>query len=77
MGFISSAMLDSEAVIDGRHQNLAKHRRITMGYMHHGRDVCRKTFLFLHGIGKDRLQNVKDHYKEEGLQTRIHKNTKR
>ena len=36
-----------------------------------------KTFLFLHGIGKDCLQNVKDHYKEEGLQARIHKNTKR
>ena len=77
MGFISSAILDSEAVIDGRHQNPAKRRRITMGYKHHGKDVCRKTFLFLHGIGKDRLQNVKDHYKEEGLQTRIHKNTKR
>ena len=48
-----------------------------MGYKHHGLDVCRKTFLLLHGIGKDRLQNIRDHYKEEGLQARIYKNTKR
>lgn len=77
MGFVSSAMLDSEVVKNGRHQNPAKRRRLTMGYKHHGLDVCRKTFLFLHGIGKDRLQNIRDHYKEEGLQARIHKNTKR
>lgn len=61
MGFVSSAMLDSEVVKNGRHQNPAKRRRLTMGYKHHGLDVCRKTFLFLHGIGKDRLQNIRDH----------------
>ena len=77
MGFVSSAMLDSEVVKNGRHQNPAKRRRLMMGYKHHGLDVCRKTFLFLHGIGKDRLQNIRDHYKEEGLQARIYKNTKR
>ena len=43
-----------------------------MGYKHHGVDVCRKT-LYLHGIGKDRLQSIKDHYKEEGLQAYITK----
>ena len=77
MGFISSAILDSETVKDGRHQHPAKRKRLTMTYKHHGMEVCRKTFLFLHGIGKDRLQNVKDHYKVEGLQVRINKNTKR
>ena len=41
MGFVSSAMLDSEVVKDGRHQNSAKRRRVTMGYKHHGLDVCR------------------------------------
>ena len=77
MGFISSSMLDSDAVKDGRHQHPAKRRHITMAYKHHGVEVCKKTFLFLHGIGKDRLQNVKDHYKVEGMQVRINKNTKR
>jgi len=76
MGFISSAMFNSD-VKDGRHQNPAKRKHLTMAYKHYGVEVCRKTFLFLHGIGKDCLQNVKDHYKEEGLQVRINKNTKR
>ena len=76
MGFISSASLDSEAVKDGRHHNTAKRKRLTMTYKHHGMEICKKTFLFLHGIGKDRLQNVKDHYKVEGIQVRINKNTK-
>jgi len=47
-----------------------------MTYKHHGVQVCRKTFLLLCGIGKDHLQNVKDHYKEEGLQVQINRNTK-
>ena len=68
MGFIFSAILDSEAVIDGRHQNPAKCRCITIGYKYHGKDVCRKTFFC---IALGRIA-----YKEEGLQTRIHKNTK-
>ena len=76
MGFVSFAMLGSEVVKNGRHQNPAKCRHVTKEYKHRGLDVCRKTFLFLHGIGKDRLQNIRDHYKEEALQAGIHKNTK-
>ena len=68
MGFISSSMLDSDAVKDGCHQHSAKRRRITMAYKHHGIEVCKKTFLFPHGIGKDHLWNIKDLYKVEGLQ---------
>ena len=70
-------MMDNEVVKDSHHHNTAKRRHVTMGYKHHGVDVCRNTFLFLHGIGKDCLQNIKDHYNEEGLQARVHKNTKR
>ena len=77
MGFTSSAMVDSNDIRDGRHQNPPKRKRLTMLYKHHGIDVCRKTFLFLYGIGKDRLQAVKDSYKKEGLQVRRHKNTQR
>ena len=59
MGFISSAMLDSDDIRDGRHQNSAKRRRITMSFKHHGHNVCKKTFLFLHGIGRERLKAVR------------------
>ena len=77
MGFISSTMLDSDGIRDGRHQNSAKRRRVTMSFKHHGHNVCKKTFLFLHGIGNDRLKAVKKHYKEQGLQVRQHGNSKR
>ena len=77
MGFTSSAMLGTDTIKDGRHQHPSKRGQVTMSFKHHGLEVCRKTFLFLHGIGKDRLQNVKDHYKAEGMQVRINKNTKR
>ena len=50
-------MLDNEVVKDGHHHNPAKHRRVTMGEAPWCR--CVQKTLFLHGIGKDRLQNVK------------------
>ena len=69
MGFLSSTMLDSDNVKDGRHQKPAKRRRLTISYMHHGVDD-------LPFPGKDHLQAVKDHYKVEGLQARQHKNSR-
>ena len=36
MGFIASAMLDSDGIRDGRHQNTAKRRCVTMSFKHHG-----------------------------------------
>ena len=77
MGFISSAMLDSDDISDGRHQKSAKRRRITISFKHHGHNVCKKTFLFLHGIGREQLKAVRKHYKEEGLQVWQHGNSKR
>ena len=39
--------------------------------------VCMTTFLFLHGIGKGRLDNVKQSYQCFGIEERIHGNAKR
>ena len=36
-----------------------------------------KTITFLYGIGKDWLRNVRDSYLTNGLETRLHGNTKR
>ena len=78
MGFIESSALIQDSIIDGRHSNPTKKRkRITMKYKHHGIDVCQKTFLFLHSVGKDKLHRVKKHYINNGLEPRVHKNTKR
>ena len=32
--------------------------------------------MFLYGVGKKRLQNVKDAYNQNGLEVRVHKNSR-
>ena len=46
-------------------------------YMYRGERVCRKTFCYLNGIGDKRLKNLKAHFKENNVSTRMHGNTKK
>ena len=77
IGSIMSTMIKDDYVRDGRHKNPKKRKQITTSYMHHGHEIYKKTFTFLHGIGKDRLRNIRDSYLSNGLETRVHGNTKR
>lgn len=52
-------------------------REYTSTYLHQGRHVCRKTFLFLHKVGKCAFSNIKKSCKEDGLVPRVHGNTKK
>ena len=46
--------------------------------MHNGYHVCINTFAFLFGIGANhRIKAIKKHYLENGMEARVHKNTKR
>ena len=57
------------------HSYLAKEReQATIAHHHHGRRVCRNTFL-LHGVGSCRLKAIKSHYLANGLVLRRHGNT--
>ena len=76
MGSIMCTVVRDEWVRDGRHKPVKRRRLTTMMYMHEGHEVCKKTFCFLYGIGKDRLRSVKEHYLANGLETRVHGNTK-
>ena len=44
---------------------------------HQGKPVCQKMFLFLHGIGKKRMRNIKHTLLSDGVSFRVHGNTKR
>ncbi|KAJ8316733.1 hypothetical protein KUTeg_005679 [Tegillarca granosa] len=48
--------------------------RIHQEYYFNGHQVCRATFLFVHGIGKKRLEAVTKSLDTVGLQPRIHRN---
>jgi len=77
MGSIMCTVIRDDWVRDGRHKPVKKRKLTTMIYMHEAHEVCKKTFIFLYGIGKDRLRLVKEHYIANGLETRVHGNRKR
>ena len=52
-------------------------KRQRMSYFFRGVQVCKKTFLFVYGIGKFRLDNLKTHLKKHGVMPRTHANTAR
>lgn len=77
MGSIMCTVVKDDWVRDGRHKPTKRRKLTTMIYMHETHEVCKKTFTFLYGIGKDRLRLVKGHYIANGLETRVHGNRKR
>lgn len=77
MGSIMCTVFKDEWVRDGRHKPTKRRKITTMMYMHEAQEICKKTFCFLYGIGKDRLRLVKEHYLSNGLETRVHGNRKR
>ena len=77
MGSIMCTVLRDDCVRDGRHKPAKRRKLTTMMHMHEGHEVCKKTFCFLYGIGKDRLRAVKENYLGNGLVTRTHGNKKR
>jgi len=45
-----------------------------MDYFFEGDKICRDTFLFMHGIFKDRLMALMNHYQSNGVTPRVHGN---
>ena len=69
---------DSTPLNSSKHRHKQKTReRSSTSFHHHGLRVCRKTFLFLHKIGKARLQDLRSHYLSNGLVPRLHGHTGR
>ena len=77
LGSIMTTVLDRDGIVDGRHKP-AKRRKVSSCHMHNGYKVCKTTYAFLYRVGtKHRLENIKKHYLEHGMETRVHKNTRR
>ena len=57
-------------------QSKVKRQKVRLNYFHKGRAVCREFFLHLHVMGKDKLDALIKHYKLNGIETRVHKNSK-
>lgn len=75
LGTIQSSLNCSETSNSGRVEKNRQHAR--MAYFYHGKRICMKTFLFLHGIHNNRLYSLVRHYRKNGLTLRVHGNAKR
>lgn len=68
---------------DGKKTQKAKKKkqsdrcRVRVDYFYKGLKICRDTFMYIHGIFKDRLSNLITHYTEHGVVTRLHGNKNR
>ncbi len=72
MGQVMALTCCESTVRKGPTHLVKQRERNTTFYYHHGLRVCRKTFLFLHGVGEFRLKAVKASYRTCGLATRRH-----
>ena len=78
LGSLMTTLHDHEtAVAHGRHKP-SKRSKVTSHFMHNQYHVCINTFAFLFGIGDNhRIKAIKKHYLKNGMESRVHKNTKR
>ena len=76
MGAVMSVLNSHDESEDKSHKSKSR-ERIYSTYLFGGQRVCRCTYQFLLGVGKDRLQAIKATYIKDGITTRTHGNTKR
>ena len=71
---VAFTCLDDDVLNSSKYRHAQKGREKCSTLFHHqGHRVCRKTFLFLHGIGEFRFKAVKGSYLAEGMVPRVHK----
>ena len=75
LGAIQSSLNCNEVSVSGRSH---KHRQQTrMAFYYHAKRICKKTFLFLHCLNKNRFCSLVKHYRKNGLSVRVNGNKKR
>ena len=75
MGQVMAHTFQSTSVV-GHHNSSPTERKITYTHFYHqGHRVCKRTFLFVHTIGKKRFHNIKSSFLQSGPIPRVHGNT--
>ena len=76
LGSVMSTTAVDKDVVHGRHRP-TKRQRLSTRYMHRGYQLCKNTYNFLYGLGKHRVPTIRKNFISNGLEMRIHGNTKR
>lgn len=77
MGSIMATINNDEHCQPWYRHKPAKRQKTTTTYMHHGHNLCKTTYNFLHGVGNHRVKAVKQSYLQNGLSPRSHGNAGR
>lgn len=77
LGQISAGIHRGEMTQTTKRKEQSLRSKVRIQYMHRGFPICRETFLYIHGIFKDRLTNLIAHFLEHGITRREHGNKKR
>ena len=59
------------------HPKVSERKIASVQFSLFGLQVCKKTYLFAHGVGEKRYRNLCKHFDANGVTTRIHKNTRK
>ena len=73
---VASTNVSDKVVAESGHLEKERQRQYTT-FHHAGKIVCKKTFRFLHTVGKKRLYNLMKSLKENGLTPRMYRNAHR
>lgn len=64
------ALCNTDELTVGNHRKPKERRKAYTNYLHCGKEICRDLFLNLHCLGKERLTNLLNHLRENGVSVR-------
>ena len=71
------APTDTDTTTSGKNRNKSGERqKLYTSHFHCGQAICRKMFMFIHGVSKKRLYNIACSFHKHGIAPRVHGNTK-
>ncbi|KAK7112136.1 uncharacterized protein [Littorina saxatilis] len=71
---INASLKTEELTCNKKRHTNTERKKVRSQYRLHGYNICRTLFMHIHGIGKDLLDNLIKHYRENGLAPRQHGN---
>ena len=77
LGSIMATLHNEEECRSWSRHKPAKRQKMMMTYMHHGYNLCKTTYNFLHGVGNHRVKAIRKSYLQNGLTPRVHGNAGR
>ena len=77
MGSVMATINSDESCRPWHRHKPPKRQKTMMTYIHHGHNLCKKTYSFLHDVGNHRVKAIRQSYLQNGLTPHCHGNSGR